>query len=397
MKLRWIEPAMAAAVLFLSLPQAAGAQDRRGTLKLAAADPVPPALPIGRNEFVEVRTKPEERVVEFLIGPLNLEAGLEHLRPPIQMAEVPVDGWFHGYEIEMLDAEGNAIPHELLHHVNFIDPHTRELFSAIARRVMAAGRETDAERLPRPIGYPVAQGDRLLIASMFANPLGEDYPDAFLHVRFFYSTEADGFLQPRNIFPFYLDVVGPLGDKGFDLPPGKTTKYWEGRPAVGGRMLAIGGHVHDYATRLALVDMTAARTVWEAELEVDRNGHVSGVPSKKFLWSLGKKIYADHVYRVVVEYDNPLDVPARDGGMGAVGGVVWVGKSVAWPTFDRTNEMYVEDLTNTLTAPDRMHGHGHGGMNVTGDMQGMPGMGAAAPGEGAPEAESPEAAAGHSH
>jgi hypothetical protein len=59
--------------------------------------------------------------------------------------------------------------------------------------------------------------------------------------------------------------------------------------------------------------------------------------------------------------------------------------------------MYVEDLTNTLTAPDRMHGHGHGGMNVTGDMQGMPGMGAAAPGEGAPEAESPEAAAGHSH
>lgn len=410
MKIRWIEPALAALVLFALAPSA-DAQDRDLGMTLVDADArVPPVLPV-RSEFVEIRTNPEERVVEFIIGPLELRAGLEHLRPPIQLAEFPIDGWLHGYEIEMLDAAGNEIPIELLHHVNFIDPDKRELFSAIPRRVMAAGRETDAERLPRIIGYPVAEGDRMLIASMFANSLDEDFDAANLHVRFFYSTEADGFLQPRNIFPFYLDVIGPLGDKGFAVPPGNTTKYWEGRPAVGGRILAIGGHVHDYATRLALVDMTSGKTVWEVEPETDGSGHVTGVPSKKFFWTLGKTIEADHVYRVVVEYDNPLDKPAVDGGMGAIGGVMWVGKSVNWPAFDRTNEMYVEELTSLLSSPDRMRGHGHGGMNVTGDIQGMPGDAAGAAGAGAAGADagkagaenaegdgaSHEAAGGHEH
>jgi hypothetical protein len=38
-------------------------------------------------------------------------------------------------------------------------------------------------------------------------------------VRFFYSTESDRLIQPRDIFPFYLDVMGPLGAKDFPLPP----------------------------------------------------------------------------------------------------------------------------------------------------------------------------------
>jgi hypothetical protein len=332
----------------------------------------PPPLPTDRNEYVEVRTLPEERLVEFVIGPVELEAGMEHLRLPVQMAAFPVDGWIHGFEIDVVDSTGEPMPLELLHHVNFIDPDKRELFSPIARRVMAAGRETSTERLPGLIGYPIADGDRMLIAAMFANPLEQDYPAVNLVVRFFYSTEADGLIQPRNIFPFYLDVMGPVGTKDFPVPPGRTVMSWEGQPAVEGRILAIGGHVHDYATRLALIDVTTGKTIWEIAPEGTPGGHVTGVPSDRFLWTLGKKIHADHVYRIEVEYDNPLDVAASDGGMGAIGGAVWVRKEVRWPEFDRTEVAYVEDLANTLTAPERMHGHGHGGMNATGDMHGMP-------------------------
>lgn len=374
--------ALSAAVLTsLAAVEPVHAQDRHddehtGHLSLADASPrvvsaIP--LPVERDDYVEVRVDSDERVVTFVIGPLELESGMDHLRLPIQMAEFPVDGWIHGFEIEMVDSEGNAVPLELLHHVNFIDPDKRELFSPIPRRVMAAGRETDAERLPRVVGYPIAAGDRMLIASMFANALERDYPDASLHVRFFYSTESDGFLQPRNVYPFYLDVMGPLGRKDFMVPPGKTTKSWEGSPAVEGRIIAIGGHVHDYATRLALVDVTDDRVIWEVEPERNAAGRVTGVPSRRFLWSLGKKIIPDHVYRIVVEYDNPLDTPAPDGGMGAIGGAVWIGKDAVWPAFDRSDEVYVQDLNNTLTAPDRLHGHGHGGMNVNADMSGMPG------------------------
>jgi len=376
------------------------------TMTMADAQPAaPPELPVDRDEYVEVRTRADERVVEFVIGPVELAAGMQHLRLPVQMAEFPVDGWIHGFEIEMVDSDGRPVPMELLHHVNFIDPDKRELFSPISRRVMAAGRETATERLPGVIGYPVADGDRMLIAAMFANPLDEDFEDANLLVRFFYSAESDGFVQPRNVFPFYLDVMGPLGVKDFPVPPGTTVMSWEGSPAVDGRILGIGGHLHDYATRLALVDVTAGETLWEVEPEGTPGGHVTGVPSERFLWTLGKKIRADHVYRVEVEYDNPLDTPAPDGGMGAIGGVVWVGKDVEWPEFDRTDAVYVEDLTNTLTAPDRLHGHGHGGMNVTGDMHGMPAdAGAAdeatargAAGAAAAEAAGRQDEGGHQH
>lgn len=344
------------------------------TVASAAPDVAPP-LPLDRNEYVEVRTIPEQREVEFRIGPVELTSGMDHLRLPIQMAEFPVDGWIHGFELEMVNGQGESIPMDVLHHVNFIDPDKRELFSPISRRVMAAGRETSTERLPRVIGYPVAQGDRMMIAAMFADPLEVDFPDATLVVRFFYSAESDGFIQPRNVYPFYLDVMGPLGVKDFPVPPGKTVKSWEGKPAVDGRILGIGGHVHDYATRLSLIDVTDGATIWEVEPNGEPGGHVTGVPSDRFIWSLGKKIYADHTYKIEVEYHNPTDEPAADGGMGAIGGVVWVGKDVEWPEFDRTDDTYIADLTNTLTAPERMHGHGMGGMAVTGDMK-MPGSSA---------------------
>lgn len=351
------------ALLALFVATAAGAQETRGgeTRMVSAHQP---SLPLDRNELVEVRTLTDQRTVEFVIGPLALEAGMDHLRLPIQMAEFPVDGWMHGFEMEMVDGEGEPIPAELLHHVNFIDPDKRELFSPIARRVMAAGRETSTQRLPGVIGYPIADGDRMLISAMFANTLERDFDDAHLVVRFFYSTESDRLIQPRDIFPFYLDVMGPLGAKDFPLPPGRTVKAWEGSPAVDGRILGIGGHVHDYATRIALIDVTDGRTLWEVEPEGTPGGQITGVPSDRFLWSLGKKIHADHVYRIEVEYHNPLDEPAPDGGMGAIGGAVWVAKDVRWPEFDRENEMYLGDLENTLTAPDRLHGHGHGGMSA---------------------------------
>jgi hypothetical protein len=321
----------------------------------------PPALPVGRSDLVRVVNDPDARRVDFLIGPLALPSGMPHLRTPIQVAEVPVDGWIHGFTVAMEDSAGGAIPMETLHHVNFIDPDDRDLFSPIARRVMAAGRETSEHQLPSLIGYPVQPGDRMLISAMFANPTGTDFPEAWLRVRFHYSLEGDGVIEPRNVYPFYLDVMGPVGRKDFAVPPGRSTRAWQGSPAVQGRILGIGGHLHDFASVLRLVDVTTGTVLWEAAPIRTDDGRVRGVPSAEFLWQLGKEVRPDHVYRIEVVYDNPLDVPAPDGGMGEIGGVILVGKNVAWPEFDRTDPLYVADLSNTLAAPERTD-HGHGAM-----------------------------------
>jgi hypothetical protein len=343
---------------------------------LRAQDPAQaaPELP-GPSEHVRVENRLDAREAEFIIGPVELPGDMLHLRLPVQMVEIPVDGWLHGFEAEIVDADGKVLPAELLHHVNFIDPDNRELFYPIARRVFAAGRETQRKEIPRLLGYPIQAGDRLIVSAMFTNATGSDVPEAYLHVRISYSLEEDGFLQPRDVYPFYLDVMGPVGAKDFPVPPGKTVLSWQGSPAIEGRIVGIGGHVHNFATLLGVEDVTTGKTIWETAPELDETGQVTGMPEGRLWWRGGVKIYPDHVYRVYVEYDNPTSESAPDGGMGEVGGLLWAPKDVRWPEFDRDDPKYVADLINTLEAPERMGGHGHGTEYAPAEMDDSPAYG----------------------
>ena len=317
-----------------------------------------PELPT-ENDLLRVQRDDDARVVEVIVGPVSLPAGSGHLRTPIQMIELGVEGWMHGFSWEMRDAAGNVLPERLLHHVNLIDPDNRELFSPIARRIMAAGRETKKEGVPGVLGYPLGPGNRVLVNAMFASLDDEGYEEAYLHISLPYTPADDpGFIRPRNVYPFYLDVMGPVGDKEFPLPPGTHGMSWEGSPAVSGRLLALGGHLHDYADWIRLEDVTTGKVLWETEPVKDDAGLVSEVPIGNLWWRGGIKIRADHQYRISVQYTNPLDGPAPDAAMGAIGGVI-LADSAEWPEFDRENPAYVEDLRNTLNKPNESHEHGH--------------------------------------
>src|SRR5690606_24675369 len=174
------------------------------------------------------------------------------------------------------DAAGNELPRDMLHHVNLIDPDQRDLFAPVARRVLAAGRETDPYTFPGIVGYPLADGTRFLVVAMFANNGPEDVDAAYLRVRLSY-VPLRGPVRPLAIFPFSLDVMGPVGEKSFPVPPGRTVQSWEGSPAVDARLLAIGGHAHDHATLLRLEDITDGTVLWEME-PVRDGSHLVSVP-----------------------------------------------------------------------------------------------------------------------
>jgi len=319
-----------------------------------------PELPLTETDRVRTADLADENVYEIVIGPVELPSGMPHLRLPIQIADVDVNGWMRGFSWEIRNADGEKLPDDLLHHVNLIDPDRRSLFSPIARRLMAAGRETVNVMLPRTLGIPLGSDTRLMVAAMFANDTGHDHEEAYLHVQLHYAEEGGSLIRPQPVFPFYMDVMGPVGRKDFPVPPGRTVQGWEGSPAIDARIIGIGGHLHDYAVALRLIDVTTGEVLWETEPIATESGHVESLPVEHLWKTGGVEIRKDHTYRAEVVYENPLDRPAPGRGMGVVAGIVAAPEDAPWPEFERTDPAYLEDMRNTLTAPHRMDGHGHG-------------------------------------
>ena len=106
-------------------------------------------------------------------------------------------------------------------------------------------------------------------------------------------TPSTSWLRPVAIRPVYLDVMPPAGRHAFDLPPGRSTRSWEGRPAVAARLLAAGSHLHDYGTGLKLEDVSAGKLLWEARPKLDDKGEVVGMPIHYFL-PFGVQLTPDH-------------------------------------------------------------------------------------------------------
>ena len=136
----------------------------------------------------------------------------------------------------------------------------------------------------------------------------------------------------------------PAGLHAYTLPAGRSSKSWEGRPGVPGRVIALGGHMHKYGTLLRFEDVTANKVIWEAKPILDEAGNVIGMPRKFFLTRLGIPLNPSHTYRVTVEYDNPTGREIEHGAMGTLGGVMVPDDRVAWPMANRDHPDYQIDL-----------------------------------------------------
>ncbi|MBI4421061.1 MAG: hypothetical protein HY560_09570, partial [Gemmatimonadetes bacterium] len=231
-------------------------------------------------------------------------------------------------------------------HLNLIDPDHRELFLPISQRIGAVGGETGPQSLPRILfGLPLKAGQRVVVSAMLHNPTAKDYRGAT--VRFYWKYTQAGRLWPLfQLQPFQLDVAFPAGDKSFDLPPGKWSKSYEGKPAIPGRILGIGGHLHEYATALRFEDVTANRTIWEGEPYTDEKGNVNRLAVGRLYRRLGVALDTAHLYRVTVFYQNPTADTIRSGGMGVVAGVVL--PQTLWPATDTTDRLYRLDRQHYL-------------------------------------------------
>jgi hypothetical protein len=274
---------------------------------------------------------------------------------PVYSAEMPISGAIFRAHIEVLDAAGNALPGELLHHFNLADPDHRELFLPIGLHMMAAGRETPRLAVPRLVfGLPLQRGQRFIASAMLVNPGAVAYRQIRVHLVLSYQPD-NGPWPVFPAFPWVMDVLFPLGrephgNKAFDLAPGRSTHSWESSPAIPGTIVGLGGHLHDFGIRIELADATTGTVLWHAAPIKDSAGHVVSIPTSLLAnWHrLGVHILPAHRYRVTALYDNPTGHVLHNGGMGLVGGLFVPDRGTRWPGVDQTDTLYQRDLMQTL-------------------------------------------------
>ena len=272
------------------------------------------------------------------------------------VGDFPVDGYIYALHAEIIDGQGRRLSNEFLHHMNVMDPTERELFLPISRRIMASGRETGEIRFPKLLfGTRVRARERILANAMIHNPSTHDFHGVRVRLVLSYVPER----RPWPLFsvvPWQLDVAFPVGDKSFDLPPGRSERSYEGSPAVPGTIIVIGGHVHDYGRTIEFWDATTGELLWHGEPAPTRPGEPNAVPMGKMyrLTRLGLRVTPQHRYRVRVVYDNSTGHTIPNGGMGVIGGLFLPDRKAKWPATDTSDSLYQKDLRHFLGPVDKV-------------------------------------------
>ena len=107
------------------------------------------------------------------------------------------------------------------------------------------------------------------------NDTGRDLDDVYLKVTMLWTPKNQN-PPPANSMPVYFDVNLTVGGSNtFDVPPGKSEKAYEFTLPVGGRLLGVGGHMHDYGVRVRLIDAESGKEVTEVAAKLDSTGKIS--------------------------------------------------------------------------------------------------------------------------
>ncbi|OLB48223.1 MAG: hypothetical protein AUI08_11795 [Gemmatimonadetes bacterium 13_2_20CM_2_65_7] len=330
-----------------------------------------PVLPLAWTTLprasITADAKRRELVLE--LPSVDLPAGAAHDIPPASLGEFPVNASIYAFHAELRDQDGRLLPADLLHHMNVMDPAERELFLPIARRILASGRETGEIRFPWLLfGARVRAGERIIANAMLHNTTPVSYRG--VRVRLVLSYVPDGRPWPFfSVFPWQLDVAFPVGDKSFDLSPGHSERSYEGSPAVDGKIVVIGGHMHEYGRTIEFWDVTTGTLLWHGEPAPAPPGEASPVPLGRFygLTGIGLPIMASHRYRVRVVYENPTGHTIAAGGMGVVGGLFIPRRGAVWPSAEPSDSLYQLDVRHFMG----LTGGGMSGMEGMGEMGGM--------------------------
>jgi hypothetical protein len=300
-----------------------------------------------------VRIDAPRHEIVLRLGPFPLPAARAHAGHAMHHAEsgelpayslvLPVSGWLRGFRVALLDQEGRPLPRRILHHVNLLHLGRRQLALPILERTLAAGQETEDVLLPGSVGVRIEPRAELALLTAWANETGKDLV-VNLELRIAYLPE-NTMPRPLEVFPAVFDVGFQAGSSdAFDLDTGRTVHQAEFVVPLDGRLLALGGHLHDYGESVQLVEVASGRVLITLKPKLDSAGRVVGMPRKLFgVAGAGLRLRVGTRYRVVAVYHNPTGVPIVNGGMALLAGIFAPADPRRWPPLDRSDPVFIAD------------------------------------------------------
>jgi hypothetical protein len=228
----------------------------------------------------------------------------------------PFDGWIRGFRIAVENRRGEPMQGRVLHHLIVVNFSRRALIYPMFERLMGAGGETANGSVPATAGIPMKRGMRLGMYVGWHNDADTALDGVYVRLTFLWTPRtADP--TPISFLPAHFDVHEVVGvADSYDLPPGHSETSYEFRLPVGGHLLGMGGHLHEYGASVRLEDVERGRIVSELHALRDSSGQVLGVGRQLFgLLGPGKRLYANRTYRIVGVFDNPTGHTLVEGGM----------------------------------------------------------------------------------
>ncbi len=261
----------------------------------------------------------------------------------VQRFAWPVKGWLRGFRLDVCDAAGHPFPEEVVHHMVLVDLGRRQLWRPIAERVLGIGEETSDASLPMSVGVPVIAGEPMAIHIMWHNMNGRPIR-AYYRLTLIY-TPSNEMPRPTSVLPVVFEASPAIGAlPGYDVPPGRSQRGYDFTIPAGGRVLAIGGHLHDYGEWVGLQDGVTQRMLFRVKAQRRPDGTVTGVGRRLLaIRGRGIRLRADHPYRLVATYNNTSPDTLRDA-MAQLAMMFAPAHMRDWPAVDTTNAEYQQDL-----------------------------------------------------
>lgn len=267
--------------------------------------------------------------------------------PPVLRFDWPIDGWLRGAKLTLRGLGGTPLPRRLVHHINVVNFARRQLFYPAVERTLAMGQETEDIRLPATVGIPVAPGMPMGLILAWHNEEHQPIEGVTVDLVLEYLPHN---LNPRplSVLPGYMDVVDPIAQPvDFDLPAGEQTFSAMHRVPLSGRIIGVGGHLHDYGTSLTLDEVrdATARPVVTLRTRLDGGGKLLAVERQlPGVRGRGIPLKAGTVYRLTGAYRNLTGATIPRGAMVHMVMLFAPDRLSEWPPVDPADPEWQRDV-----------------------------------------------------